>query len=328
MQEKSKRQYQKPELLAPAGSLKMLKAAFIAGADAAYIGPKGWSRRRQDFELSDQDIQMAVDFAHGKKKLLRAAFNCFPMSREIPLGLSKIESLMKFGVDGFIITDPGFIYEARKRFPQAEIHLSVGVSAMNIEEVMFYQSLGVDVITAPCELALDELTCLKENSPCKITVLIHANRDFTYLGRCTLSSYFKYSRQDLGNKIKFWGSPNRGGLCYRLCKAHWQMCEGHLQGLGNEAFFLFEEIPEYIRLGIDCLKIQGREYSVELVREIVSFYREFIDACIKNEISGCKDAFQERLCRLTDKRDRERLDATSALLTECLGKEEAAFTHV
>src|ERR1035437_2611833 len=39
------------ELLAPAGNLEMVKAAVENGANAIYVGARGWSRRRGVSEL-------------------------------------------------------------------------------------------------------------------------------------------------------------------------------------------------------------------------------------------------------------------------------------
>lgn len=48
--------------------------------------------------------------------------------------------------------------------------------------------------------------------------------------------------------------------------------------LRNRAFFLLEDIPCLIDLGVRCLKIQGREYTTSLVGNIVRFYRKLLDA--------------------------------------------------
>ena len=36
------------ELLAPAGNLPMVEGAVANGANAIYVGPRGWSRRREE----------------------------------------------------------------------------------------------------------------------------------------------------------------------------------------------------------------------------------------------------------------------------------------
>lgn len=48
------------EILAPAGSLEMAIAAIDAGADAVYAGPKGWSRRPMESEVTDDEIQEMI----------------------------------------------------------------------------------------------------------------------------------------------------------------------------------------------------------------------------------------------------------------------------
>ncbi len=52
------------ELLAPAGNLEMLKAVVEHGANAVYVGARGWSRRRDAYELSNGQVREAIAIAH------------------------------------------------------------------------------------------------------------------------------------------------------------------------------------------------------------------------------------------------------------------------
>ena len=42
------------ELLVPAGNIQMVQAAVENGANSLYVGPRGWSRRRDAYEMSDE----------------------------------------------------------------------------------------------------------------------------------------------------------------------------------------------------------------------------------------------------------------------------------
>ena len=64
----------KPELLAPAGSLEVLKTAFRYGADAVYIGGEQYGLRAKAKNFSDDDLKESVSYAHelGKKVYVTA----------------------------------------------------------------------------------------------------------------------------------------------------------------------------------------------------------------------------------------------------------------
>ena len=58
----------KPELLAPGGSLEKLKTAIDYGADAVYIGGEMFSLRVAAENLSKEDMQEGLKYAHDRGK--------------------------------------------------------------------------------------------------------------------------------------------------------------------------------------------------------------------------------------------------------------------
>lgn len=304
-------------LLAPGGSVAMVKDVLTHGADAVYVGPLGWSRRRSTFELSDTEIRECAEHARSRGKELRVAFNTLPASHEIAMGLKKIEYFQSIGVGDFIMTDPGFICEVKRAFPCARVHGSVGCSALNAHEILFYGELGVDSVVLPCELTVDEVRELRRGTGMPFELLVSANRDFTYLGKCTMSSYFSFGcAADSSGKSHFPGSPNRGGLCFRVCKAKWRGPLGAPSDLGNRSFLMMDELPGYLEAGVGCLKIQGREYSVPHVRSLVEFYRDLLDACGAPGGFTPDESWRQRLHELAARKDRERDGRTAELLGE------------
>ncbi len=311
------------ELLAPAGNLEMAKAAVESGANAIYAGARGWSRRRDAYELSDEQLHEAIGIAHAGGAKLRVAINTNMQSCELPALLEKMEKFVGWGVDGAIMTDVGAIAQVHRRFPHLVIHASIGANIVNNEDVKFYRSIGVSQVVADTKLTLRELAARKADVDVGIEILIHANNCYTYLGKCWMSPYHRLERttDDFGKDL-FRGSPNRGGLDYRVCLESWQLfddealLEPHV-ALKNNAFFYLEDIPALIDLGVHCLKIQGREYPVSLVARIVCFYRELIDAYLARPAKPFDlTPWRLRLEAIREERDSKRKNMTLVLLNE------------
>jgi putative protease len=315
------------ELLAPAGNLPMVEGAVGNGANAIYVGPRGWSRRRDQYEMSDDEVRTAIEIAHTGGAKLRVAINTNMQSHEIAPMLRKMDRFVSWGVDGAIMTDVGAIAEVHRRFPDLTIHASIGANILNDEDVRFYRSIGVSQVVADTKLTLKELASRRGQIDVGIEILIHANKCYTYLGKCWMSPYHRLERTtDPFGKDLFKGSPNRGGLDYRVCLESWELYSGgeiweKSVALKNDAFFLLADIPHLIDLGVDCLKVQGREYAVPLVERMVRFYRDLIDTYLAfpkgpGALSFDLSPWQLRQAAIQAQRDTARSDGTRLLLAE------------
>jgi putative protease len=312
------------ELLAPAGNLAMVEAVVANGADAVYVGPRGWSRRRDAYEMDDAEVRRAIEICHAAGARCRVAVNTNMQSREIPPMLAKMDRFVEWGVDGVIMTDVGAIAAVHRRVPALTIHASIGANILNDADVRFYRSLGVSQVVADTKLTLRELASRRERIDVGIEILIHANKCYTYLGKCWMSPYHHLERTtDAEGKDLFKGSPNRGGLDYRVCLESWELYSGGERweprvALKNDAFFLLDDIPALIDLGVHCLKVQGREYPVPLVGAMLRFYRDLIDACLARPVGAPLDLapWRERLVSIETSRDLARAEGTRRLLLE------------
>jgi len=307
----------KISLLAPGGNIEMVEAVFRAGADAVYVGCKGWSRRTADYELTDEEIKKANLIAKEAGKEIRVALNTNFSPFEMEMFKQKVNMFAQWGIDGLILTDPGAMRWVSANYPELEIHASAGANAINLEDLSFYQDIGVKMVVAPCNLTYDEISQIKKYVDIGIEVFLHSNTCFTYLGKCLMSSYFRYEWHfDDTGKNHFWGSPNRGGYCHRICKASWKLDETEDVTLRNDMFLVFHNLPDYIEAGVDCLKIQGREYSTDLIYEIVSFYRSLTDELVRRGKEVEMAAYLAQLKELTKKRDAQRTKRTANVLKE------------
>jgi putative protease len=313
------------ELLASGGSMEMVRAAFDHGADAVYVGAKGWSRRRSQYEMDDAQIVEAARYARSAGRILRVAFNTLPASSEVPLFLSKTDALYAAGVRDFILTDPGLMMALKKRHPDTILHASVGCTIINVQDALFYKEAGASQVVAECRMDKGTMRKIKDDAGVGLEVLVHATTCYTLLGRCTMSSYARHEHQvDAEGKDHFPGSPNRGGLCYRICLSDWDRvgAAGEIEESGvelpNRAYFLADDIPDLIDLGVDTIKIQGREYSIALVGEMVGFYRDLIDACVRDRAGFRMEPWKERMASIVAGRDAERREKTTGLIEESL----------
>lgn len=311
------------ELLASGGTVEMARVVLDNGADAVYVGAKGWSRRRAQYEMDDADVISSARYAQSLGKILRVAFNTLPSSSEIPLLLAKAERFFGEGIRDFILTDAGAMRALAERFPGVQIHASVGCTIVNAEDARFYKEAGATQVVTECRMDREEMRKIREEVGVGVEVLVHATTCFTYLGRCTMSSYTRQEwRFDEEGKNHFLGSPNRGGLCYRVCLTEWDQRgeDGSLEAgrvvLPNLAYFLVDDIPGLIDLGVTTIKIQGREYSVPLVGNMVRFYRDLIDSYLRDRLSFRMEIWKERMAGIVSARDAERREKTASLISE------------
>jgi U32 family peptidase len=311
------------ELLASGGTVEMARVVLDNGADAVYVGAKGWSRRRAQYEMDDEEVIASARYAQSLGKILRVAFNTLPSSGEVPLLLAKAERFVGAGIRDFILTDVGAMRALAERFPGVQIHASIGCTIVNAEDARFYKEAGATQVVTECRMDREEMRKIRQEVGVGVEVLVHATTCYTYLGRCTMSSYTRQEwRFDEEGKNHFLGSPNRGGLCYRVCMTEWDQRgeDGSVEAgrvvLPNLAYFLVDDVPELIDLGVTTIKIQGREYSVSLVGNMVRFYRDLIDSYIRDRSSFRMEAWKERMAGIVSARDDERREKTASLISE------------
>ena len=71
------------EVLAPAGDLKTLKTALLAGADAVYFGGEMFGARAYAHNFSYEDAEDGISFAHARGKRTYLTVNTLLKSIEI-----------------------------------------------------------------------------------------------------------------------------------------------------------------------------------------------------------------------------------------------------
>lgn len=275
----------KPEILAPAGSLEKLKTAITFGADAVYLGGSKLNLRAFANNFSDDELKEGIEFAHTRGKRVYVTVNVIPHNEDLD-GLEEyLVNLYNTGVDAIIVSDPGIIMTAREVAPNLEIHLSTQANNVNYKSATFWYKQGVKRIVLARELSLEEIKGVRENIPedCDLEAFVHGSMCMSYSGRCLISNYMT-------------GRDSNRGECAQPCRYKYFLVEEKRPNqyfpiveddkgtylLNSKDLCMIKHIPELVQSGINSFKIEGRMKSSYYVASVVKSYREALDSYMEN----------------------------------------------
>src|SRR6266498_449297 len=124
-----------PALLAPAGSPEAVLTALDAGADAVYVGLKGWSRGGARRELDWDELAAAQREVATARRRLQVAINTIPKPQERARLFQRIPRLLEAGIDEVIVNDIGILAALRRRFQRLRVTAGIGCGAQTVADV-------------------------------------------------------------------------------------------------------------------------------------------------------------------------------------------------
>lgn len=294
---------EKPELLAPGGSLEKLKIAILYGADAVYIGGEAYSLRVAAENFSIGDMKEGIEFAHARGKKVYLTANIIPHNSDIDQFAAFIEEIRPLGFDAVLIADLGMFAMMQEIAPEIPIHISTQANNVNWRSATKWYEMGAKRVVLAREMSFKEITEIRENTPSdlELEAFVHGAMCISYSGRCLLSNY-------LINR-----DSNRGA-CAHPCRWNYSLQEETRPGQYMDVFenergsFIFNSkdlctirhIPELIESGITSFKIEGRVKSEYYVATIVKAYREEIDRYVADpEHYTFDEAQYEEICKVS-----------------------------
>ncbi len=284
-----------PELLAPAGSIDMLKTAFAFGATAVYAGQPRYSLRVRNNDFGDVDVLAeGMAHAHALGHRFYLVSNIYPHGAKLKTYLDDMAPVIALGPDALIMSDPGLIMMVRETWPEIEIHLSVQANTVNAAAVRFWQQAGIKRVILSRELSLDQIAEIRQACPdMELEVFVHGALCIAYSGRCLLSGYFNRRDPNQGTctnscrwdfKVKPAGEDASGDVY--VIEEPSQRAGEHMpieedeHGtyiLNSKDLRAIEHVQRLTEIGIDSLKIEGRTKSPYYVARTCQTYRQAID---------------------------------------------------
>jgi putative protease len=283
-----------PELLAPAGSLRMAATALDYGATAIYAGQPRYSLRVRNNEFGRiEKLAEGIATVHGRGGRFYVVSNIFPHNAKLKTYLADMAPVVALKPDALIMADPGLMLMIRENWPEMPIHLSVQANTVNHAAVRFWRSVGVTRVILSRELSLDEIAEIRQECPdTELEVFVHGALSVAYSGRCLLSGYFNHRDPNQGSCPNYcrWSydvKPAAANAAGDVCLIEEETRPGQLMPieedehgtyiLNSKDLRAIEYVERLVEIGIDSLKIEGRTKSAYYVARTCQAYRQAID---------------------------------------------------
>ena len=252
------------ELLAPAGSMEAVAAAVQNGTDAVYLGYGDFNARRNAKNFSEEEFAAAVSYCHLRGAKVYLTLNTLLTDRELPKAAEVAAQASAIGADAVLIQDLGVLRMLRQVAPDLPVHASTQMTLHNLDGVKMAADLGLTRAVLSRELSRDQIEYICQRAPIEIEVFAHGALCMCYSGQCFLSSV-------IGGR-----SGNRG-LCAQPCRLKYGwMDKADAYPLSLKDLSLAGHLQELRRMGVACVKLEGRMKRPEYVAVVTGIYARAI----------------------------------------------------
>lgn len=240
----------KTELLAPAGTTAIGRAAIDAGADAVYIGAERFGARTAAGNSMDE-IAALVEYAHGFGAQVYLTMNTLLFEDELAAAQRTAWEAYEAGVDALIVQDMAF---TQMELPPIALHASTQTFNLTPERASFLTAAGFSRIVLERGASLDQIRAIRAALPSEteLEAFVHGAICVSYSGQCYL-----------GHALCGRGG-NRGG-CAQPCRSQYNLYNDKGQLLIRDRHLLSvrdlnlsDRLDELVGAGVCSLKIEGR----------------------------------------------------------------------
>ncbi len=319
---------EKPEVLAPAGTVETVAAVIEAGADAVYLGGKQFNMRshRSSYNLDEGEVSEAIALAHEKDCRLYFVLNSLLNEEELPALRETLNHLGGLGPDAIIVQDLGVASMAREICVHIPLFASTMMNVHSAESAKTLKLMGFKRIIPSRDIPLHEVRRIAEASGLEMEYFVHGDMCIAHSSLCYLSG------------VAFGESANCG-RCMKPCRWEWELIpenpnvdfsgdfkQGYL--MARKDMCMLQHIPALVQNGIVSLKIEGRMRTAEFLKPLIGVYREAVDAYFDDPIhyaTRAKKLFELWRTRVRDFSTLHAFGNPGAISIEPLGKREPRF---
>ena len=248
------------EILAPAGGEAQLRAAVLCGADAVYLGLRGFNARAGAENFDENTLPQTVGWCHSRGVKVYVTLNTLVTDRELPRWLRSLDAVAAAGVDGVLVQDLGLVRLMRQRYPTLPLLGSTQMSVHNLAGARLLEEMGLYQVVLARELSKEEIAAICAGTSLRCEVFVHGALCMSVSGQCYLSSV-------LGER-----SGNRG-RCAQPCRLDFKS-HGRSYALSLKDLTLTDRLQELEALGVASFKIEGRLKRPEYVAAAVTACRQ------------------------------------------------------
>lgn len=248
------------EILAPAGGEAQLRAAVLCGADAVYLGLRGFNARASAENFDENTLPQTVGWCHARGVRVYVTLNTLVTDRELPQWLHSLDAVAAAGVDGVLVQDLGLAKIIWQRYPTLPLHASTQMTIHNLAGARLLEEMGFAQVVLARELSKEEIAAICAGTSMRCEVFVHGALCMSVSGQCYLSSV-------LGER-----SGNRG-RCAQPCRLDFKS-HGRGYALSLKDLTLTDRLRELEALGVASFKIEGRLKRPEYVAAAVTACRQ------------------------------------------------------
>jgi U32 family peptidase len=278
------------EIMAPAGSMESLAAAFQAGADSVYFGIESLNMRaKSSNNLSINDLKEIASKCRDRGVKSYLTINTVMYDNDLDLMREIVDAAHEADISAIIAADVAVLMYAREK--GVEVHLSTQLNIANLEALKFYAQFA-DVVVLARELNLDQVAEIHHQiveqdvrgpggKLIRIEMFCHGALCMAVSGKCYLSLH------------EYNVSANRGA-CVQICRRGYTVKDKETDvemDIDNQYILSPKDLKtihfmnKMMDAGVRVFKIEGRARGPEYVKTVVSCYREAIEANLEGTFS-------------------------------------------